>query len=309
MVLLSGGVGGARLGRGLAGLLGRALTVVVNVGDDDLIHGLEVSPDLDTVLYTLARWEGPHGWGVAGDSFQVMGHLAALGSDTSFRIGDRDLATNLRRTDLLRRGAPLSAVTARLAEALGVTARVLPATDDRLRTRVQTADGIWRSFQEYFVRRGHQDEVRDVRFPGASSAKPAPGVTEAIERAALVVVGPSNPPLSVWPILAVAGVGEALVRAPRLVGVSPLVGGKAVKGPADRVLRSLGFPAGNAGVIAAYDGLLHELWIDESDRAEQAALEELGCRIRVAPTRIADPGDAEALAARLLAQGDAQGDN
>lgn len=299
VTILSGGVGGARLARGIQAIT-EALTVIVNVGDDERIYGLDVSPDLDTVLYTMAGLEGPQGWGVAGDSHVVMGHLEPLGVDTTFRVGDRDLATHLYRTDLLRRGTPLSTVTARLAELLGVEATVLPATDDPLRTRVRVSEGGWLSFQDYFVHRGHRDEVLDIHFEGADAAKPARGVTDAITHADLVVIGPSNPPLSIWPILAVPGIADALESADRVVGVSPLFGGRALKGPADRVMRSLGLPESNAGVVAAYQGLLDELIIDIGDAAEAAELARMGMEVRVTDTRIREPDQAGRFAAWLL---------
>jgi len=293
VVLLSGGVGGARLARGLAATLAPAdLTVVVNVGDDEEIYGLCVSPDLDTVAYTLAGGEGPQGWGRAGDTFTVMDHLAALGVDTRFRVGDADLALNLVRTAAVRAGEHLSEVTARLATALGIRCRLLPATDDRLNTRVRTAPGDWLSFQDYFVLRGHRDELADVHFDGAREARPAPGVVEALQAAATVIIGPSNPPLSIWPILAITGIRQAVAAAPRVIAVSPLFGGKALKGPADRVMAALGLPPGNAGVLAAYDGLLTDLVIDAGDRQDVVALGGGNVRLHAADTRIAEPAAA-----------------
>lgn len=289
------------MARGLAAALPpAALTVVVNVGDDEEIYGLAVCPDLDTVAYTLAGREGPPGWGVAGDTFTVMGQLGALGVDTHFRVGDADLATNLARTAALRSGEALSAVTARLAAALGLSCLLLPATDDCLRTRLRTVAGEWLSFQEYFVLRGHRDEVAGVSFDGARSAEPAPGVLEALQAAAAVVVGPSNPPLSIWPILAVPGIRDAVADAPRVIAVSPLFGGKALKGPADRVMAALGLPAGNAGVLAAYDGLLTDLVVDQGDAADVAALGGAGVRLHAADTRIAEPAAAARFSRWLL---------
>ena len=301
VTLLSGGVGGARLGRGLAGVAHPGtLTVVVNVGDDEEIYGLRVSPDLDTVAYTVAGREGPQGWGVAGDTFGVMGHLAALGVDTRFRVGDADLALNLARTAALRSGETLSAVTSRLAAALGLTCRLLPATDDPLRTRLCTAAGEWLSFQDYFVLRGHRDQVAEVHYEGAAAAGPAPGVLEAIAGAALVVIAPSNPPLSVWPILAVPGIREAVAAARRVVAVSPLFGGMALKGPADKVMAALGLPPGNAGVLAAYEGLLTDLVVDQGDAADLAALGAGPVRLHATDTRIAEPAAAARFARWLL---------
>lgn len=301
VVLLSGGVGGARLARGLAVALDPAdLTVVVNVGDDEDIYGLHVSPDLDTVTYTLTSLEGPEGWGRAGDTFQVLGHMAALGADTTFRLGDADLAVNLFRTALLRSGALLSEVTTRLTAILGVRCRLLPATDCRLNTRVRTAAGEWLSFQEYFVLRGHRDELSAIHFDGAREACPAPGVLASLEAAGTVVIGPSNPPLSIWPILAVEPIRRAVAAAPRVVAVSPLFAGKALKGPADRVMAALGLPPGNAGVLAAYEGLLTDLVVDEGDSEDVAALGGGPVRIHAADTRITEPAAGVRFAEWLL---------
>lgn len=293
ITLLSGGVGGARLARGLAAVLDPDdLAVVVNVGDDAEFYGLHVSPDLDTVAYTLAGREGPQGWGRAGDSFTVMSHLESLGVDTRFRVGDADLAANLLRASALRSGERLSAATARLGAALGVACRLLPATDDPLRTRLRLASGEWVPFQEYFVLRGHRDHVAEVDFEGAAAARPGPGVLEAIAAAAMVVIAPSNPPLSIWPILAVPGIREAVAAAPRVVAVSPLFGGRALKGPADRVMAALGLPPGNAGVLAAYAGLITDLVVDADDREDLALLGGGPVRLHAADTRIAEAGAA-----------------
>lgn len=301
VTLLSGGVGGARLGRGLAAVASPGtLTVVVNVGDDEQVYGLRVSPDLDTVAYTIAGREGPQGWGVAGDTFAVMGHLATLGVDTRFRVGDADLALNLARTAGLRSGEALSAVTARLAGSLGLACRLLPATDDPVQTRLRTDTGEWLSFQDYFVLRGHRDQVTEVRYEGAATARPAPGVLDAIAAADLVVIAPSNPPLSIWPILAVPGIREAVTAARRVVAVSPLFGGKALKGPADKVMAALGLPPGNAGVLASYEGLLTDLVVDQGDIADLDALGGGTVRLHAADTRIADPAAAARFARWLV---------
>lgn len=300
MTLLSGGVGGARAARGFAAVLDPAdLTVIVNVGDDDRVHGVHVSADVDTVVYTLAGVEGPDGWGRAGDTFTVMGALEDLGVDTSFRLGDLDLATCLARTEALAAGEPLSAVTARIAAALGVKHRVVPATDDRLRTRVRSTGGEWIPFQEYFVLRGHQDSVDEIEFDGSEQAKPAPGVIEAIREADLVVIAPSNPPLSIWPILAIREIHDAVLAHPRVVAVSPLFGGKALKGPADRVMASLRLPPGTAGVLAAYRALLDDLIIDSGDADEKVDAGTVS--IHALDTRIADPVEAARFAREVLA--------
>lgn len=300
VVLLSGGVGGARMARGLAALDDIDLTVVVNVGDDEVVYGLHVSPDLDTVVYTLAGVEGPEGWGLTADTFTVMKRLSLFGTDTRFRIGDRDLATHLFRTQELLAGATLSDVTARTAAALGVPGTILPATEDTLRTMIKTAGGEWLSFQEYFVMRRHEDEVADLRFEGAAMAAPAPAVVAAIEAAEAVIIGPSNPPLSIWPILAIRDIASAIEAADRVMAVSPLIGGRALKGPADRVMASLGLPGGNAGVVAAYGGLLNDLVIHTGDANERAELGKLGVKIHVGDTRIADPTAAWSFAEWLV---------
>jgi len=264
VALLSGGVGGARLARGFSALDRVDLTVVVNVGDDERVYGLAVSPDLDTVVYTMAGMEGGQGWGRFEDTFDVMKHLSVYGADTTFRLGDADLATNLYRTTLLDQGVPLSEITRRIAATWNLNATILPATDDQLRTEVETKDG-WLSFQEYFVFRKHVDEVVGIRFAGAETSRPGPKVVEAIDAADLVVIAPSNPPLSIWPILNIAGITGALAEAKRVVAVSPLVGGKALKGPADRVLASLGFSPGNQGVAEAYGDLLDVIVVHHHD--------------------------------------------
>jgi LPPG:FO 2-phospho-L-lactate transferase len=300
VTLLSGGVGGARAARGFAAVLDPAdLTVIVNVGDDDRVHGVHVSADVDTVVYTLAGIEGPNGWGRAGDTLTVMGALEGLGADTTFRLGDLDLATCLARTEALAAGEALSAVTARIAAALGARHRVIPATDDRLRTRVRSTGGEWIPFQEYFVLRGHQDSVDEIEFDGSEQAKPAPGVIEAIGDADLVVIAPSNPPLSIWPILAIREIHDAVLAHPRVIAVSPLFGGKALKGPADRVMASLRLPPGTAGVLAAYRALLDDLIVDKGDADEE--VDAGSVRIHALDTRIADPARAARFAREVLA--------
>lgn len=303
IAVLCGGVGAARF---LEGVVRAApperVTAIVNVADDAVFHGLHVSPDIDTVLYTLAGLVDPdQGWGVRGDTHAVQDALAALGRDTWFQLGDRDIATHIHRTALLRDGASLSDVTARLARALDLRVRVLPATDMRERTMVRTADG-WIEFQEYFVRRRQQDTVHEVRFDGDDAAiAPAPGVLDAIVNAGVVVVAPSNPIVSIGPILAVAGVREALrtTRAP-VVAVSPIVGGAAIKGPAAAMLASLGHEVSAAGVARLYADFLDVMVIDERDAALARAVEHAGPRAAVAPTLMTDLASKERLARAAL---------
>lgn len=300
VVVLCGGVGAARFLEGLVRAVDPVeVTAIVNVGDDATFHGLHVSPDLDTVLYTLAGVVDPErGWGLRGDTFAVQGALAQLGRDTWFQLGDGDIATHLHRTALLREGVPLSAATARLAHAFGVSVRLLPASDEPEATMVRTDDG-WLAFQEYFVRRGQRDIVREVRFDGPRT--PAPGVLEAIGAARVVIVAPSNPIVSIGPIVAVRGVREALANtAAPVVAVSPIVGGEAIKGPAAAMLRSLGHEVSPAGVARLYAGFLDTLVIDEHDSALAPAVEAVGVRAVVAPTIMRDLAAKERLARAAL---------
>ncbi len=285
--------------RGFAALEEIDLTAIVNVADDDVIYGLAVSPDIDTVIYTLAGVEGPQGWGYADDTHTVMEMLDRFPIDTWFTIGDRDLATNLFRTARLGRGWTLSQVTTAQAAVFGVKATVLPVSDDPIRTELHLPGEGWVSFQDYFVDRQHTDDVDDVRYGGAWAATPAPGVIDAIESADVVVVGPSNPPLSIWPILAVPGISAALEKVDRVVGVSPLIMGRSVKGPADRVIRNLGLPGGNAGVLDCYNGLLDELVVDESDQHD-TSLSTPETIVTTADTAITEIERAMALAERIL---------
>ena len=282
--VLSGGVGGARFVRGLVDAVGpENVTVIGNVGDDDEFFGLHVSPDLDSIVYALADLhDTQRGWGRRRETWNALETAKALGDDeTWFQLGDRDLGLHLVRTKALRAGEPLSAVTARVARAFGVDVRVLPATDHRLRTILETPAGDL-SLQEWFVRRRARDAVDGVRFEGAAFAKPAPGVSEAIAKASLVVIAPSNPYISIWPILAVRGIRDAARQTARpVVGVSPLIGGKAVKGPADRMLRRLAGGTSPAHVARCYAGLLDVLVIDEADAGGSSGV---AGRRRQAPT-------------------------
>jgi len=280
VVAIAGGTGAAKLLRGLAALPdARDLTVVGNTGDDTEIWGLHVSPDLDTVTYALAgRLDTGRGWGLAGETFRCLEAMGDLGAETWFNLGDRDLATHIARTRALRAGAPLSAVTAELARRLGVAARVLPMSDDPVRTRVRTPDG-WLSFQEYFVREKAQVQVLDVEYAGAGAARPAPGVLEAIRDAERVVVCPSNPVTSVGPVLAVPGLTDALAATrARVVAVSPIVGGAAVSGPAGELMRARGLAVSPLGVAGAYAPWLDALVLDRRDAACAGELAKLGVR-------------------------------
>jgi LPPG:FO 2-phospho-L-lactate transferase len=269
LVVLSGGVGGGRFLRGLVEVVDPAdVTVIGNVGDDLEVLGVHVSPDLDSILYALSGLaDEERGWGRAGETWHALEEAGRFGGETWFRLGDRDLGLHLVRTEALARGEPLSAVTARLARAAGLEITLLPATDDRLRTRVRTAAGEL-DLQEWFVARGQRDEVDGVRFEGADTARPAPGVLDALDRADAVLVAPSNPYISVMPILAVSGIREALeARRVPCVAVSPIVGGRAVKGPAARMLERMAGGTSPAHVARCYEGLIDVLVIDEADAA------------------------------------------
>ena len=303
-VALAGGTGAAKLVRGLARLLDpRDLTVIVNTGDDAEIWGLHVSPDLDTICYTLAGIiDADRGWGLSDETFHALAHMARFGEPTWFNLGDRDLATHLHRTRLLREGRTLTEATGSVTAGLGVKPTVLPMSDQPVRTRVLGAEG-WLDFQEYFVRDKAQVEVREVRYAGADAARPAPGVIEAIQAAGAVIVCPSNPITSVGPILAVPGICEALVRTPAaIVAVSPIVGGDAVSGPAGRLMAASGLPVSAAGVARAYRPWLDRLLLDERDRARTAEVLREGAGPVLAPIIMATREDEIALARRALAE-------
>ncbi|MDX6488951.1 MAG: 2-phospho-L-lactate transferase [Gaiellaceae bacterium] len=288
VVVLSGGVGGARFVRGLVESLPPAdVTVIGNVGDDVEVLGVHVSPDLDSILYALAGLnDEERGWGRADETWNALESVSQLGGESWFRLGDRDLGLHLVRTQAMREGIPLSAVTARLVDALGLTTALLPATDDELRTWLDTPAGSF-PFQEWFVARGHRDEVDGVRFEGAERATPAPGVLGAIGAADVLLVAPSNPYVSIWPILAVAEIRGALAsRKVPCIAVSPLIGGRAVKGPADRMLARMAGGTSPAQVTDCYMGLIDALVVDEADSDD---LEGLGAvRPIVARTLMSD---------------------
>jgi LPPG:FO 2-phospho-L-lactate transferase len=295
-------VGGARFLRGLSRRTDpRHLTVIGNTGDDEEFFGLHVSPDLDTVLYTLAgRADRARGWGVRGDTFSCLETLGALGLPTWFRLGDRDLAVHIYRTERLRAGWPLSRVTAALARVHGVRATVLPMTDAAVRTMIYTPAGRL-AFQDYLVRRRGRDDVRRIEIRGAARARPAPGVVAALQRSTAIIIAPSNPLVSIGPILAVPAIRHALRlrRAPAAV-VSPLVGGRAVRGPLDRMLHGLGLEASPAGIARLYRGLVDVFVLDRRDAAHADAVAALGMRPVVTETIMRTRADAERLAAVVL---------
>jgi LPPG:FO 2-phospho-L-lactate transferase len=306
VTLLAGGTGGAKLAHGFQMALPPGdLTVIVNVGDDAEHHGLLVCPDLDTIMYTLAGIaDREQGWGVAGDTFTAMAQLARYGADTWFRIGDADLATHVRRAHLMAGGASLADATAVMAASLGVPSHLVPATNDRLRTQLTTDAGEL-DFQEYFVQRRQRDEVRTVRFDGAEAARPSPAALVELATAELVVIGPSNPIVSIAPILAIPGLREALTASPApRIGVSGIVAGKALRGPADRMLASLGHESSALGVARLYEGLVERFVIDEADAALAPAIEALGMAVSVLPTVMRDDDDRARLARALVELGE-----
>jgi LPPG:FO 2-phospho-L-lactate transferase len=307
VVELAGGVGGAKLADGLQAELGADLTVVVNSGDDLVLHGLAIWPDHDTVAYTLAGLDdAERGWGLASETWTVMDRLAELGAATWFRLGDRDLATHLWRTDRLREGARPTAVARDLSRRLGIAATILPMTDDEVRTEVRTDDG-WLEFQDYFVRRRQAPEVREVRYRGATEATATREVVDALGAAELIVIAPSNPIVSVGPILAVGGVRGALESARRrgvaIVAVSGIVGGHALKGPADRMLASLGHEPSALGVARLYADLADGFVIDDVDAHHRPAIEALGLSVLVTDTIMTDDASRARFAAELVAFG------
>lgn len=308
LAALAGGVGAARFLAGLVRIVAPAdITAVVNTADDEEFHGLHVSPDLDSVTYTLAgASDSVQGWGLAGETFATLEALARFGDPTWFRLGDRDLATHLFRTQRLRAGIPLSAVTGEITRAWGLATRLVPMSDDRVRTRVtvRTPDGGTEelAMQEWFVRERTEPPVVAVRFDGADTARPAPGVLDALNDADAIVICPSNPVISVGPILAVPGIRDVLSRRrDRVVAVSPIVGGAPVKGPADRLMGPLGIDVSCTGIAATYRDLCGTLVIDAADAARAGEVEALGVRAVVTDTMMHSPEIAAALAERTLA--------
>jgi LPPG:FO 2-phospho-L-lactate transferase len=300
VTILAGGTGGTKLAHGFVQLPDVELAVIANVGDDVEMHGHLVCPDIDALLYTLSGLiDTDQGWGVRGDTHTAHAMLERLGAATWFRIGDADLATHAHRSRLINAGASLTDAIATMATSLGIGARILPATDDRWRTLLDTDQGPM-EFQEYFVHRRQGPEVRAVRFDG--DARPTAAALEAIADADLIVIGPSNPIVSIGPILALPGIREALGRAvaPK-VAVSPIVAGQALKGPADRMLASLGHESSALGVARIYDGIVDRFVVDEADASLAPPIEsETRARVRVLPTVMRTDDDRRALASSLV---------
>ncbi len=303
LTVLAGGVGAARFLSGLVEAApGAEITVIGNTADDFEVHGLHVSPDLDTVAYTLAgHADVQRGWGLAGESWTTLRQLRRLGGETWFQLGDLDLATHLRRTELLRAGFTLSAATSELCERLGVPVRLLPMTDDRVESRVLTEDGRDLHLQEFLVREAARPPIREVVLRGAAQARAPQEVLRALASADAILFAPSNPVISIGPILAVPGVTQAVRAHPLVAAVSPIVAGRAIKGPAVEMLRSRGLDPSALGVAQAYRGLAHLLVLDEADRELSAQISDLGMRVHTCPTLMVDRAARRRLAEEVLA--------
>lgn len=305
VVALAGGVGGSKLADGLQAHLGRQLTVIVNTADDTERHGLLVSPDHDTVMYTLAGLaDDEQGWGLRGETFAGAEMLARLGEETWFRLGDRDLAVHIARSRRLREGQRPTVVALHLQASLGVAATILPMTDQPVRTLVLT-DAGWLDFQEYFVHRHQEPTVLGLRLQGIDAAAPSPEVLAALEAASLIVIGPSNPLVSIGPILAVPGMREAIAaaraRGVTVAAVSGIIGGRAVRGPADRMLASLGHEVSALGVARLYAGVADVFLLDDIDASLAGGVAALDLRPVVLPLLMADSAGRRRLAGDLLA--------
>lgn len=302
IVVLAGGVGAAKFLEGLTVVLPpEQISVIANTGDDAEFHGLHVSPDMDTVMYTLAGMvDRERGWGISGDTFHCLRALERLGEETWFQLGDRDLATHLKRTLRLHQGGTLAEVTEEFCHALGIASRILPMSNDPARTRLRTTAGKL-AFQEYFVKLRQQPEVLETDFSEAVASRPAPGVLEAIQQAEGVIVAPSNPILSIGPILAVPGIREALrTTAAPVVAISPIVGGRALKGPADRILASLGWRASAATVAELYRDFLDVFVLDVADASLREEVEAKGIKTAVTQTVMSSPQIQQQLARAVL---------
>ena len=302
VVALAGGVGGAKLAVGLEAALSPGdLSVVVNTADDFELWGLHICPDLDTVMYTLVGLANEEtGWGVTDESFNALAMISAYGEDAWFKLGDRDLATHILRTERLRVGMRLTKVTAGLAAALGVRSTLLPMCDEPVSTVLKTPEGLL-DFQEYFVRRGQKDEVSGVELRGIEDARVTAEAREAISEAEAIIICPSNPIVSIGPILAVPGMRELLANSPApKVAVSPIVGGRALKGPADRMLRSLGHEVSALGVARMYEGVVDGFVVDHSDAGEGSGISSLGMQVLATEAVMRDEADRERLAREIL---------
>ena len=302
IVYLTGGVGGSRFLSGLVRHVSpNQLCIVVNTADDRDFFGLHVSPDLDTVLYRLSGVVSGEGWGVQGDTFFCLEQISKLGEEAWFRLGDKDLAMHILRTKLLRQGLPLRSVTERLAKRFGIPWRILPMSDDPVETWIRTKEHGWVHFQEYLVKYRSIPSVLDVRYRGIRAARATQGMLEALERASLVIVGPSNPITSIGPILALRGV-KPLLRALNkpVVAVSPLIGGKPVKGPLDKLFLSVGLEPGSLAVASRYRAFLRGLVVDQADRSDAEALAKNGLQVLVADTLMRTQEDADLLAGATL---------
>jgi len=303
IVTIAGGVGAAKFLRGLIEVRDPASCIaVVNIADDFVLHGLKISPDLDTVTYTLSDEVNPEtGWGRKDESWVAMAELERLGGETWFGLGDRDLATHLYRTQRLGNGAQLSDVTSEICSALGISVTVLPVTNNAVATKIVLLDGSEIDFQDYFVARRHDVELSGVRFAGANTATPAPGVLDSIATAPRIVIAPSNPIVSIGPVLAVPGIGEALAaRRDVVTAISPIIGGKALKGPAGRMMGELGHEVSAVGVAKLYSSFVSTLVIDNADAELASAVEATGMRCVVTDTIMSNVGRASELAGAVV---------
>jgi len=303
ITILSGGVGGARFSSGIVDVAppGEDVVIVANTADDDEFYGLYVSPDIDTILYTLAGiGDWTRGWGIKDDTFNCNEMLGRLGVENWFKLGDKDLAVNLLRTLILRSGGRLSEITEMLRRTLGVKARILPMTDDKVKTLVVTEEGSL-SFQEYFVRMGQRPEVRKIVFEGAEKARPLPEVLESIKKAEIIMIAPSNPIVSIGPILALPGIRDELLgtRATK-IAISPIVGGKALRGPADRMMKSLGYEPTAYGVFKIYREFIDVMVVDKADPAEAEKIMADGCSCLVLDTVMRSREESRRLAREIL---------
>ena len=303
IVVLTGGTGGAKLIDGLAAEIDPAeLTIICNTGDDCIFHGLQISPDIDTVAYTLAGLiDDAKGWGIKDDRFTTLEQLGRLGADTWFKLGDKDFATHLMRTRLLSESLTLSQVTSHIRRTLGVKAALLPMSDERIETRLKTADKEF-SFQEYFVKERWQPEVSKVFYAGVEKSKPAPGVLDAIGSASGIIICPSNPVTSIGPILAVPGIRNALKEtSATVVGVSPIIGASAITGPAHKLMAAMGMGTSALGVARAYADILDLFVVAHEDQSLKAGIEELNVRAVATNIRMPTRADKRRLACEVLA--------